>query len=239
MTIENEGGVLSRSRTCPRSPLKVAASREQVSASEGMPPQKRVPSTAGRCSKTFAMGLLVLLAASFIGCGERDSRTVITIWHQSRPAEYQLLREEIARFEQSHPQVRVRALYKETEELRSGFQAAALAGGGPELVYGPSDVLGALQTMGVVQDLSKWFPASGNADFVEGALTYLPSRNDATKSERLEPEALNETNMLELYVFASEKHRQALLVARLDNLGKGASGAAVQNMRLMLGFAET
>ena len=50
---------------------------------------------------------------------------------------------------------------------------------------------------------------------------------------------LNETNMLELYVFASEKHRQALLVARLDNLGKGASGAAVQNMRLMLGFAET
>ena len=49
-------------------------------------------------------------------------------------------------------------------------------------------------------------------------------------------EALNETNMLELYVFASEKHRQAVLVARLDNLGKGASGAAVQNMRLMLGW---
>ena len=33
--------------------------------------------------------------------------------------------------------------------------------------------------------------------------------------------------------------RQAVLVARLDNLGKGASGAAVQNMRLMLGFADT
>jgi N-acetyl-gamma-glutamyl-phosphate reductase len=62
--------------------------------------------------------------------------------------------------------------------------------------------------------------------------------NDATKSGRLEPEALNETNMLELYVFASAKHRQAILVARLDNLGKGASGAAVQNMRLMLGFPE-
>jgi N-acetyl-gamma-glutamyl-phosphate reductase len=58
----------------------------------------------------------------------------------------------------------------------------------------------------------------------------------ATKSGRLEPEALNETNNLELYVFASEKHGQAVLVARLDNLGKGASGAAVQNMRLMLGL---
>jgi len=62
--------------------------------------------------------------------------------------------------------------------------------------------------------------------------------SDATKNGKLEPEALNETNMLELYVFASEKHRQAVLVARLDNLGKGASGAAVQNMRLMLGLSD-
>jgi N-acetyl-gamma-glutamyl-phosphate reductase len=53
---------------------------------------------------------------------------------------------------------------------------------------------------------------------------------------RIEPEALNETNMLELYVFSSDRHRQVVLVARLDNLGKGASGAAVQNMRLMLGL---
>ena len=69
-------------------------------------------------------------------------------------------------------------------------------------------------------------------------VSVMPIDNAATSSGRLEPEALNETNRLELYVFASAKHRQALLVARLDNLGKGASGAAVQNMRLMLGFAE-
>ena len=42
----------------------------------------------------------------------------------------------------------------------------------------------------------------------------------------------------ELYVFGSDKHHQAVLVARLDNLGKGASGAAVQNMRLMLGLSD-
>jgi N-acetyl-gamma-glutamyl-phosphate reductase len=69
-------------------------------------------------------------------------------------------------------------------------------------------------------------------------VSVMPLDNEATKGGRLEPEALNETNMLELYVFASEKHRQAVLVARLDNLGKGASGAAVQNMRLMLGLAD-
>jgi N-acetyl-gamma-glutamyl-phosphate reductase len=50
----------------------------------------------------------------------------------------------------------------------------------------------------------------------------------------LEPEALNGTNRLDLYVCANERYRHAVLVARLDNLGKGASGAAVQNLRLML-----
>ena len=54
---------------------------------------------------------------------------------------------------------------------------------------------------------------------------------------KLEPQALNDTNRLELAVYANEGRRQAILVARLDNLGKGASGAAVQNLSLMLGLA--
>ncbi len=53
---------------------------------------------------------------------------------------------------------------------------------------------------------------------------------------KLEPEALNDTDRLELRVHANEARRQAVLVARLDNLGKGASGAAVQNIGLMLGL---
>ncbi len=69
-------------------------------------------------------------------------------------------------------------------------------------------------------------------------VAVMPFDNAATRNGKLEPEALNGTNKLELYVFASDKHRQAVLVARLDNLGKGASGAAVQNMRLMLGLPE-
>jgi N-acetyl-gamma-glutamyl-phosphate reductase len=70
-------------------------------------------------------------------------------------------------------------------------------------------------------------------------VSVMPLDNAAIKSGRIEPEALNETNKLELYVFVSDQHRQAVLVARLDNLGKGASGAAVQNMRLMLGLSDT
>ena len=50
----------------------------------------------------------------------------------------------------------------------------------------------------------------------------------------LNPEALNNTNQLELFVFDNPKSEQAILVARLDNLGKGAGRAAMQNIELML-----
>jgi len=54
----------------------------------------------------------------------------------------------------------------------------------------------------------------------------------------LDPESLNGTNRMRLFVFASADGRQARLMALLDNLGKGASGAAVQNLNLMLGLEE-
>ncbi|MFT8245320.1 N-acetyl-gamma-glutamyl-phosphate reductase [Roseomonas sp. BN140053] len=57
----------------------------------------------------------------------------------------------------------------------------------------------------------------------------------ADPSNKLEPEALNDSNALELRVFGNDARHHAVLVARLDNLGKGASGAAVQNLGLMLG----
>jgi N-acetyl-gamma-glutamyl-phosphate reductase len=65
----------------------------------------------------------------------------------------------------------------------------------------------------------------------------VPAGDASAKGGRLDALALNDTDVLELRVFANEKHAQAVLVARLDNLGKGASGAAVQNMGLMLGVA--
>jgi N-acetyl-gamma-glutamyl-phosphate reductase len=61
---------------------------------------------------------------------------------------------------------------------------------------------------------------------------HVTESEDAT---RIEPESLNGTNDIEIHVFANEARRQALLIAKFDNLGKGASGAAVQNLMLMLG----
>jgi N-acetyl-gamma-glutamyl-phosphate reductase len=58
----------------------------------------------------------------------------------------------------------------------------------------------------------------------------LPPTND----NKLAADTLAGTNKLEIRVFGNEQLRQAVVIARLDNLGKGASGAAVQNLKLML-----
>ena len=59
---------------------------------------------------------------------------------------------------------------------------------------------------------------------------------DAPESGKLDALALKDTNKMELRVFGNDSYHHAVLVARLDNLGKGASGAAVQNLKLMLGI---
>ena len=77
------------------------------------------------------------------------------------------------------------------------------------------------------------------ADYYQGQklVRVMPLElSSKTSLSHLDPEELNGTDMLELFVFAHPAHGQATLVARLDNLGKGASGAAVQNMDLMLGL---
>jgi N-acetyl-gamma-glutamyl-phosphate reductase len=72
--------------------------------------------------------------------------------------------------------------------------------------------------------------------YSKAKLVKVVAAADASaKGGRLDALALNDTDMLEIRVFANDKHSHAVLVARLDNLGKGASGAAVQNIGLMLG----
>ena len=77
--------------------------------------------------------------------------------------------------------------------------------------------------------LAKHYAASNGTD---SWVSVVPT-TDVAKLDAL---ALNNTNKMELRVFGNESYRQAVLVARLDNLGKGASGAAVQNLKLMLGI---
>lgn len=70
------------------------------------------------------------------------------------------------------------------------------------------------------------------------AFVEVASLDEAKALTTLDPEGLNGTNRLKLFVFGSDASGQARLVALLDNLGKGASGAAVQNLNIALGLKE-
>jgi N-acetyl-gamma-glutamyl-phosphate reductase len=88
--------------------------------------------------------------------------------------------------------------------------------------------LDALPTRPTGADLS----AALRAHYGEGGYVRVVS---APPTGRLEPESLNGSNGLEICVCVNEPRRQAVVIAKFDNLGKGASGAAVQNLELMLG----
>ncbi|AHC73640.1 N-acetyl-gamma-glutamyl-phosphate reductase [Candidatus Endolissoclinum faulkneri L5] len=66
----------------------------------------------------------------------------------------------------------------------------------------------------------------------------VASLTETTKLQELNPQALNGTNLMEIFVLSDDNTRRAVITARLDNLGKGSSGAAVQNMNLLLGIPE-
>lgn len=93
----------------------------------------------------------------------------------------------------------------------------------------------ALPSMPKLEDLH----AALSAAYAGERFVQVASLEEVASVSTLQPEALNGTNMVKLYVFGSDKLQQARLVAVLDNLGKGASGAAVQNLNLMLGLDET
>ena len=67
-----------------------------------------------------------------------------------------------------------------------------------------------------------------------GSFVDVAPLSETERTPELNPEIYNNTNRMRLHVFANDARAQAALVAVYDNLGKGASGAAVQNMDLML-----
>jgi arabinogalactan oligomer/maltooligosaccharide transport system permease protein len=139
----------------------------------------------GRLGARLLRRLLVVACLVAVGCQTAAPRREIRLWHQMRPEDRAVLAQRIAAFEAIHPEIRVRALYKETEELRSGLESAVLVGRGPEIVYGPSDVIGVYHAIGGVRDLRTWFTDEELAAFDPRALVALPARDDPQREALL------------------------------------------------------
>jgi len=105
------------------------------------------------------------LAAIFLfllGCsgGGGDGKTEITIWEQKDPVEQVVLNRQLDAYMADHPGVTVSIVHFETDLLHSQFQTATLAGGGPDLVYGPSDKIGPYSVMRLIMPLEDTFDAA-------------------------------------------------------------------------------
>ena len=113
-----------------------------------------------------------LLSLSLIICSFvwTKPEMVINIWHQMLYENRQVLREVCDDYEKVHPNIKINLTYRETEELRSSYQAAAMGGSGPELIYGPSDQVGPFSVMGIITPLDELFSSSYFNGFVDNAL---------------------------------------------------------------------
>lgn len=76
---------------------------------------------------------------------------------------------------------------------------------------------------------------AGHFAGIKDSFVTVAPYEELAKTPELDPQIYNNTNQMKLHVFANDARAQVLLVAVYDNLGKGASGAAVQNLNLMLG----
>ncbi|RCK75240.1 MAG: Maltose/maltodextrin ABC transporter, substrate binding periplasmic protein MalE [Ignavibacteriae bacterium] len=119
---------------------------------------------------TYLIGFITIL--NLTSCRKQEDLSRIVIWHQMRVDEREILEAQLQRYMHLNPDVKVEALYKETEELRSGFIIAAIAGQGPDLVYGPSDQVGPFQVMDIILPLDTLFEKEFLGRFNPKALVY-------------------------------------------------------------------
>lgn len=89
-----------------------------------------------------------------------------------RPDERVVLDQVLNEYMKKNSGIKITALYKETEELRSGFQIAAIGGAGPDIVYGPSDQVGPFEVMQIIMPLDTLFSKSYLQKFNSKALVY-------------------------------------------------------------------
>lgn len=123
--------------------------------------------------KTVSVFFFCLLFVLLQSCStQSNSGNRIVIWHQMRPDERAVLYKQLARYMQNHPGVQVVDLYKETEQLRSSYVVAALAGQGPDLIHGPSDPVGIYEATKSIKPLENIFSASYLSEFDSSSLLW-------------------------------------------------------------------
>jgi maltose-binding protein MalE len=112
------------------------------------------------------------MALAACGRGAKESGPVL-LWEQMEPTEQEILKENLARWTAENPDSPVITTHYGTEDLRTNFQTASLAGGGPDLVYGPSDQVGPFSALGIIHELDAVLPPDFFGDFIPESFDTL------------------------------------------------------------------
>lgn len=127
----------------------------------------RIPCAAPSRAAISAAALLLTTLALAPGCGGGGGKPsgpiTVTLWEMMDPPERALLAEHVAAFEGANPGVKVVTTHLGVEDVRNQFLTAALGGGGPDIVYGPSDQIGPLSVAGTLRPAEEVF----GADFLQ------------------------------------------------------------------------
>ncbi len=121
-----------------------------------------------------ACGLLPL--AFLLSCGHVDRSHSVIIWEQMDPQEQTLFDQHVEEFRTQHPEYAdfdIQRVHYRVEDLQTQFQTAALAYGGPNMVYGPADKIGPYQIMGLLMPIEDLLPQKEIARFDRSALPEL------------------------------------------------------------------
>jgi len=127
---------------------------------------------------TVVIMLLLLLNLSILRA--EQEKTEVHLWHQMEPSNRKVLQKLIKEFEEQNPYIELVALHKGTEDVRTGYQAAAaFTGGGPELVYGPMDQIGPFEVMkledsdkSIIAPLEELYPPSFFDKFLDAGKVW-------------------------------------------------------------------
>jgi maltose-binding protein MalE len=123
------------------------------------------------------MGSLILtILPALMSCGRVDRSHSVIVWEQMDPKEQEFFDIHVEQFRERFPEFAdftIERVHYRTEDLQTQFQTAALAYGGPNMVYGPSDKIGPYSIMGLLMPVEDLLPQSVIDRFEPSALPVL------------------------------------------------------------------
>lgn len=136
-----------------------------------------------RAATAALMLCCIAVTSFFAGCARRADGGEIVVWEQKDPEEQAILNKHLETFMKRHPDLVISTVHFETDVLHSQFQTAALAGGGPDLVYGPSDKVGPYSVMALIRPLENEFDRPFFDEFEEGSVPVLDGHTYAVPDQ--------------------------------------------------------